>query len=96
MAKSSEQLFTVFAARAAELLREQFGMEPESRLRVSREQYVVEGLLRRARDGEREWYRVQVTPEQLEWDGPEAAAQAFVRGYAAACEAAGARDRGAG
>lgn len=88
MAKSSEQLFDVFAARVAEILRERYGMDPEPLLCVSREQLTIEGLVRGTPDGGPEWHRVRTTPEQLEWSGPDAIAEAFVREYISAFEAA--------
>lgn len=83
MAKSSVQLFDVFAARVAEILRERYRLEPEALLRVRRQQFAIEGLVRTATGGQR-WHLGGVTAEQLEWQGPNAMAEAFVREYAAA------------
>ena len=83
MAKDDDQLFDAFAARVAEILRERFGMDPEALLRTRRETFTVEGLIRRP-SGESEWYGVQATPEQLQWNGPNATAEAFVDQYIAA------------
>jgi len=88
MAKTTEQLFTLFAARVAEILRERFGIEPEVALRVSRDAGTVQGLVRSCQDGGPEWLTLHASREQLEWNGPEATAQAFVRDYTAAVEAA--------
>lgn len=88
MAKSSEQLFDVFAARVAEILRERYGMEPQALLRVRREQFTIEGLIRWAPGGATAWHGERVTPEQLEWKGPDANAEAFAREYIAAFAAA--------
>ena len=88
MAKTVHELFDVFGARVAEILRERFGMDPEPLLRARRDQLTMEGLVSRAPDGALEWHRLQVTREQLEWNGPDATAEAFVRRYRAAFSAA--------
>ena len=88
MAKTNDELFDTFAARVAEILRERFGMDPEALLRTRRESFTVDGLIRRP-DGESEWHRVQATPEQLQWNGPNAMAEAFVEEYVAAFRNAG-------
>lgn len=88
MARSAEQLFEVFAARVAEILHERWRMDAASVLRVRREDRTLEGMIRRVQDGPPEWYAMRPTAEQLEWDGPEATAQAFVREYMAAFRAA--------
>ncbi|HTJ24034.1 MAG TPA: hypothetical protein VL383_16665 [Gemmatimonadaceae bacterium] len=87
MAKTADELFDTFAARVAEILRERFGMDPEPLLRARRESFTIEGLIRRS-DGAPKWYGVQATPEQLQWNGPNATAEAFVEGYIAAFRAA--------
>ena len=84
MAKTSQELFTDFAARAAEILRERFGMDPEALLRVRADRFTIEGLVQRAPDGAAIWHEVRVTPEQLEWSGPNAMAEAFVTEYVTA------------
>jgi hypothetical protein len=81
VAKTRQELFIVFAARAAEILRERFGMDPESLLRVRADRLTIEGLVQRAPDGASIWHQVRVTPEQLEWSGPNAMAEAFVQEY---------------
>lgn len=88
MAKSPEQLFDVFAARVAELLRERWRMDAASVLRVRRDAFTLDGMIRRVQDGPPEWYSMRPTEEQLDWDGPDATAQAFVREYMAAFEGA--------
>lgn len=93
MAKSAEQLFDIFATRVAEILRERFRMDAASLLRVRQGQLTLEGLTRHAQDGPPEWYLMQPTPERLEWDGPDATAEVFVREYVAAFEAANRRRR---
>lgn len=87
MAKTADALFDAFAARVAEILRERFGLDPEPLLRSRPESFTIDGLIRRA-DGTREWHAVQVTSEQLQWNGPNATAEAFVEGYVAALRAA--------
>ena len=77
MARTADELFDTFAARVAEILRERFGMDPEPLLRSRRESFTMEGLIRRS-DGAPEWYGVHATPEQLQWNGPNATAEAFV------------------
>jgi hypothetical protein len=88
VAKTSQELFDVFAARVAEVLRDRFGMDPGPLLRARRDEFTIEGLVSRTRDGAAVWHRVQVTPEQLEWNGPYAMAEAFVQEYTAAFRAA--------
>jgi len=88
MALTSEQLFMMFAARVAEILRERFGMDPAVVLRVRREEATVQGLVRGCLDGGPEWLTLQASREQLEWNGPDATADAFVRDYTAAVAAA--------
>jgi hypothetical protein len=87
MAKTAEELFDTFAARVAEILRERFGMDPGPLLRSRPEAFTIEGLIRRS-DAAPEWHGVQVAPEQLQWNGPNATAEAFVAGYIAAFRAA--------
>jgi hypothetical protein len=87
MAKTANELFDMFAARVAEILRERHGLDPEPLLRTTRESFTVEGLIRRS-DGSSEWHGVQATPEQLEWNGPNATAEAFVEEYMTAFRAA--------
>ena len=87
MAKTAAELFDTFAARVAEILRERFGMDPEPLLRSKPESFTIEGLIRRS-DGVPEWHAAQATPEQLQWNGPNATAEAFVEGYIAAFRAA--------
>ena len=89
MAKTIDELFDAFAARVAEILRERFGMDPEPLLRVRRESFTVEGLIRRS-DRTHDWHGVRATPEQLQWNGPNAMAEAFVESYVAAFRAANA------
>ena len=81
MAKTTQELFDIFAARVAEILRDRFGMDPEPLLVARRSQFTIEGLVSRARDGAPAWHRVQLTREQLEWKGPNAMAEAFVHEY---------------
>ena len=88
MAKTNDELFDAFAARVAEILRERFGMDPEALLRTHRDSFTVDGLIRRS-DGGSEWHRVKATPEQLQWNGPNAMAEAFVEEYVAAFRNAG-------
>jgi len=83
MAKTDDQLFDTFAARVAEILRERFDMDPEALLRTRRDAFIVEGLIRRP-DGGSEWHGTRATPEQLQWQGPNATAEAFVADYIAA------------
>ena len=90
MAKTNDELFDTFAARVAEILRERFGMDPEALLRTRRESFTVEGLIRRP-DGGSEWHRAQASPEQLQWKGPNAMAEAFIEQYIAAFRNAGGR-----
>lgn len=90
MAKTADQLFDVFAARVAEILRERYGMDPEPLLRTRRESFTIEGLIRRP-DGGTDWHGAQATPEQLQWNGPDATAEAFVSQYIAAFHAAQAK-----
>lgn len=87
MAKTCQELFLVFAARVAELLRERFELDPESLVRTNPADLTIEGLVR-AGDGERAWHTLTVTSEQLEWIGPERLAQSFVRDYIVAMDAA--------
>ena len=86
MAKTASELFDAFAARVAEILRERYGLDPELLLRTRRESFTVEGLIRRA-DGSSEWHGARATPEQLEWNGPNATAEAFVEAYITALRA---------
>jgi len=88
MAKSADQLFVVFAARVAEILRQRYGMDAASLLRVRQDRFTLEGLTRRAQDGPPEWYLMRAAPERLEWEGPDATAEVFVREYITAFEAA--------
>ena len=88
MAKSADQLFGMFAARVAEILRERYRMDAASLLRVRQDLFTLEGLTRRAQDGTPEWHLMRPTPERLEWEGPNATAEAFVREYIKAFEAA--------
>lgn len=83
MAQTNDELFDTFAARVAEILRERYGMDPEALLRARREAFTVEGRIRRP-DGRSEWHRAEATPEQLQWKGPNAMAEAFVEEYIAA------------
>ena len=87
MAKTANELFDAFAARVAEILRERYGLDPEPLLRTKPESFTIEGLIRRS-DGSSEWHGVRATPEQLEWNGPNATAEAFVEAYIAAFRAA--------
>lgn len=87
MAKTAEELFDTFAARVAEILRERLGMDPEPLLRSRPKSFTLEGLIRRS-DGVPEWHGVRATPEQLQWNGPDAMAEAFVEEYVAAFRAA--------
>jgi len=80
MAKTPGELFDDFAARVAEIFRERHGLDPEPLLRTRPESFTLEGLIRRA-DGSSEWHGVQATTEQLEWNGPNAMAEAFVEAY---------------
>jgi hypothetical protein len=88
VAKTSQELFDIFAARVAEILRARFGMDPEPLLVARRDQFTMEGLLSRAPGGAPVWHRVKLTREQLEWKGPNAMAEAFVHEYIAAYGAA--------
>ena len=88
MAKNSLELFDIFAARVAEILRHRFGMDPEPLLVARRDQFTIEGLVSRAPNGAPVWHRVHLTREQLEWKGPNAMAEAFVQEYIAAFRAA--------
>ena len=92
MAMSLAQLFDVFAARAAEILRGHYGMDPAPLLRVRPAALTIEGLVLGPADGGPVWHLAQVTRGQLEARGPEAAATAFVRDYVAAVDRAR-RDR---
>ena len=83
MAHTNEELFDTFAARVAEILRERMGMDPEALLRTRRESFTIEGLIRRP-GGDSGWHRAHATPEQLQWKGPNAMAEAFVEEYVAA------------
>jgi hypothetical protein len=86
MAKTANELFDTFAARVAEILRERYGLDPEPLLRTKPESFTIEGLIRRS-DGSSEWHGVRATPEQLEWNGPNATAEAFVEAYITAFRA---------
>lgn len=88
MAKTKEQLFDAFAARVAEILRERFGMDPEPLLRTRPSQLVIEALVKGSAAGASNWYQARITPEQLEWEGPDAMAESFVQEYMAAFRAA--------
>jgi hypothetical protein len=88
VAKSRQELFDIFAIRVAEILRDRFGMDPAPLLVARREQFTMEGLVSRAPRGAPIWHRVHLTPEQLEWKGPNAMAEAFVQEYIAAFRAA--------
>ena len=88
MAKTTRELFDIFATRVAEILRDRFGMDPEPLLVARRGQFTMEGLVSRAPDGAPVWHRVELTREQLEWKGPNAMAEAFVQEYIAAFRAA--------
>jgi hypothetical protein len=83
---SAEQLFQAFATRVAELLREHFTMDPEVVLRVRREESTVQALLPGSRRGDAEWFTRRATREQLERNGPNVTAVAWVREYQAAIE----------
>jgi hypothetical protein len=87
VAKTSPELFDIFAARVAEILRARFGMDPEPLLVARRDQFTMEGLVSRGRDGRPVWHRVQLSREQLEWKGPNAMAEAFVHEFIAAFRA---------
>jgi len=87
MAMTTEQLFIVFATRVAEILRERLGVDPDVTLRVRREESAVQALVRATQDGGPEWLTLRASREQLEWKGPDATAEAFVREYAAAVAA---------
>lgn len=87
MAKTCRELFPVFSARVAELLRERYELDPESLVRTNPDEFTIEGLVRGG-DGERVWHTLTVTSEQLEWIGPERLAQSFVRDYLVAMDAA--------
>ena len=89
MAKSTQQLFDVFADRIAEILRERHELDPRPLLRVNRSQLVVEALVDDAPPHGRRWHRVRTTAEELDWTGPDAAAESFVRRYTIARVAAG-------
>lgn len=88
MARTLDQLFATFAARIAEILREQFRMDPSSLLRVRHELRTVDGLVRSAQEGGPEWYSFTAPAERLEWVGPDAMAGEFVREYMRARAAA--------
>jgi hypothetical protein len=81
MAMSTAQLFDVCAARAAEILRERFGMNPEALLRVNHHRFTIEGLVRAGQGTGPEWYSFTARAEQLDWSGPDVVAAAFVRDY---------------
>lgn len=87
MAKTPDELFATFAARVAELLRERHDMDPEPLIRTRPATFSIEGLIRRP-DGSSEWYGTRATPENLEWEGPDSVAEAFVADYVAAFRAA--------
>jgi hypothetical protein len=81
MALGVEQLFSVFAARVAEMLRDRHGLDPASLLRVNEQERTLEGLVRSVHEGGPEWYEFTPTSEQLGWSGPESMATAFVAEY---------------
>jgi hypothetical protein len=83
---TADQLFQAFAARVAELLREHFAMDPEIVLRVRREESTVQALLPGGRRGDPEWFTRRATREQLERNGPNVTAVAWVREYRAAID----------
>lgn len=91
MAKTAGQLFEVFAARVAEILRERHQLDAGPLLRVRRDDFTLEGLTQGMPHGSPAWFRMQATPEQLEWEGPDAMAEVFVREYVAALTAASGR-----
>jgi hypothetical protein len=87
--KSTEELFDIFADRIAEILRERHELDPRPLLRVHRSQLVVEALVDDTPAHGQRWHRVRATAEELDWTGPDAAAESFVRRYTIALVAAG-------
>jgi hypothetical protein len=81
MALDVEQLFSVFAARVAEMLRDRHGLDPAPLLRIRDGGRTIEALVRSAHEGGPEWYEFSPTPEQLGWSGPESMATSFVSEY---------------
>jgi hypothetical protein len=89
MARTPEQLFAACAARVAEILREHHRLDPGALLRITPADFTIEGRVGEAPGATPAWHHVHIRPEQLEWSGPDATAEAFVRDFLAARRSAG-------